>query len=314
MKFGLPTAAKLVRKQLAGGIVALTALAAIPGGAHAEPSQDLANLNELSRQSEELAQTIQSTQRELDRKLQIVGEADRRHAADLAVLEAAKSEQLVQQSAVDRVAAAVYSGGRADDLTAIFTAKSPTRLIDSLSIRRVAAAEMSARMQSLHRATMEARKVEVASAVSLIEARAALDDAVALRAELQQKQSQLRARIAEAAEKAVLTTPPAEVMVALGQIAPIPTVGMNGLVPNARKLVQYIMVTYPGVRSIGGVRADPLPDHPSGRAVDIMIGSDMALGDAVNADIQSQAARFGVQYTMWRVASHYDHVHITVSN
>ena len=314
MKFGLPIAAKLVRKQLAGGIVALTALAAIPGGAHAEPSQDLANLNELSRQSEELAQTIQSTQRELDRKLQIVGEADRRHAADLAVFEAAKTQQLVQQSAVNRVAAAVYSGGRADDLTAIFTAKSPTRLIDSLAIRRVAAAEMSTRMQSLHRATMEARNVEVASAVSLIEAKAALDDAVALRAELQQQQSQLRARIAEAAEKAVLTTPPAEVMVALGQIAPIPTVGMNGLVPNARKLVQYIMVTYPGVRSIGGVRADPLPDHPSGRAVDIMIGSDMALGDAVNADIQSQAARFGVQYTMWRVASHYDHVHITVSN
>lgn len=44
-----------------------------------------------------------------------------------------------------------------------------------------------------------------------------------------------------------------------------------------------------------------------------MIGSDMSLGDAINADIQSQTGRFGVQYTMWRVASHFNHVHVTVA-
>ena len=43
-----------------------------------------------------------------------------------------------------------------------------------------------------------------------------------------------------------------------------------------------------------------------------MIGSDMGLGDAINADIQSQAGRFGVEYTMWRVTSHFDHIHVTV--
>ena len=57
----------------------------------------------------------------------------------------------------------------------------------------------------------------------------------------------------------------------MGIVAPMPTVGVSGLVPNARRLLQYIMTTYPGVRSIGGVRSDPLPDHPSGRALDIMI-------------------------------------------
>ncbi len=92
----------------------------------------------------------------------------------------------------------------------------------------------------------------------------------------------------------------------------VPLVGTNGLTPNARALAQYITATYPGVQSIGGVRADSRPDHPSGRALDIMIGSDMGLGDTINADIQSQTGRFGVQYTMWRVASHYDHVHVTV--
>jgi len=44
-----------------------------------------------------------------------------------------------------------------------------------------------------------------------------------------------------------------------------------------------------------------------------MIGSDMGLGDAINADVQSQAGRFGVAYTMWRVANHFNHVHVTVS-
>ncbi|MCE9516574.1 MAG: hypothetical protein NTY24_12920 [Mycobacterium sp.] len=93
----------------------------------------------------------------------------------------------------------------------------------------------------------------------------------------------------------------------------VPQVGMSGLVPNARALASYITATYPGVQSIGGVRPDSRPDHPSGRALDIMIGSDMGLGDAINADITSQAGRFGVQYTMWRVAQHFNHVHVTVS-
>jgi hypothetical protein len=88
---------------------------------------------------------------------------------------------------------------------------------------------------------------------------------------------------------------------------------MGGLVPNARALAAYIINAYPGVQSIGGVRSDPLPDHPSGHAIDIMIGSDMALGDAINADVQGQAGRFGVVYTLWRVANHFNHVHVTVS-
>ena len=40
---------------------------------------------------------------------------------------------------------------------------------------------------------------------------------------------------------------------------------------------------------------------------------DMALGDVILADIQSQSARFGVSYTLWRVAAHFDHIHVTVN-
>lgn len=110
-------------------------------------------------------------------------------------------------------------------------------------------------------------------------------------------------RLAAAATVAVMAAPPA---------AAVPIVGTNGLTPNAWALVQYIQDNYPGVQSIGGVRADPLPDHPSGHALDLMIGTNMALGDAIYADLSSHMAQHGIKYCLWRVASHFNHVHCTV--
>lgn len=92
----------------------------------------------------------------------------------------------------------------------------------------------------------------------------------------------------------------------------VPLVGGGGLTPNAANLAQYVMSTYPGVSSIGGVRSDPLPDHPSGRAIDIMCGGNMGLCDTIAADVRAQSGRFGVKYVLWQVPSHYDHVHVTV--
>ena len=88
-------------------------------------------------------------------------------------------------------------------------------------------------------------------------------------------------------------------------------IGTAGLRANAANLAQYIANTYPGVQSIGGVRPDPLPDHPSGRAIDIMV-SNMGLGDTIAADIRSQAGRFNVSYILWRVPDHYSHIHVSV--
>ena len=89
-------------------------------------------------------------------------------------------------------------------------------------------------------------------------------------------------------------------------------IGTAGLRANAANLAQYIANTYPGVQSIGGVRPDPLPDHPSGRAIDIMIGNNMGLGDAIAADVRAQAGRFNVSYVLWRVPNHHNHVHVSV--
>lgn len=91
----------------------------------------------------------------------------------------------------------------------------------------------------------------------------------------------------------------------------VPLVGGRGLCPNAGALAEYVRSSYPSVTSIGGVRPDRLPDHPSGHAIDIMVGN-VGLGNTIHADILSQSQRFGVKYTLWQVANHYDHIHVTV--
>lgn len=92
-----------------------------------------------------------------------------------------------------------------------------------------------------------------------------------------------------------------------------PIVGGNGLTPNAWALANYIQANYPGVQSIGGVRQDPYPDHPSGRAIDVMVGGNTALGNQIYADIMGNPGRFGISYTLWQTAGHFDHIHFTVA-
>ena len=264
MKFPLPFVTKsVVCKQALGATVALMAL--VWGGvASADSAQDtLAKFKELSRQAEQLAESMNSAQRDFDSKMQLLGEADRRQADDLARLDAATMRLAEHQGTADRIAAAVYMGGRADEINAILTAASPAALIDDLTVQRAMATQISGQMQSFRKMDREARAMAAASAKSAADARAAMTAAAAVRSDLQNKQAQLQTQVTEAkaefallasAQQSVLTAMPASVVAALGPIRPIPTVGMGGLVPNARGLAAYIMATYPGVRSIGGVR------------------------------------------------------------
>lgn len=299
-------------KPLLGAIVGLMALSAQWGGAaYADMTEDnVASFDELSQQAEHLLETVQAAQLDLDMMLQLQRAADKKHADDLAKLDAAKAELEPRQAAFDKLAAAAYVGGRTDGLYEILTAPSPKSFINKLTIQSVMATTMSDQLQSVQQVEQEAETIVAASAKSAANAKAAADAAAAVRADLQNKQSELQTQIAVVKASYAALTP--AMQAALGPGAAIPTAGMRGLVPNARALTAYIIATYPGVQSIGGVRPDSLPDHPSGHAVDIMIGSDMGLGDAINADIQSQTGRFGVNYTMWRVANHFDHIHITV--
>lgn len=290
--------------------------------AHADPVPDpVAKITELSRQAEQLAATMESAKVDLDRKLQAVAEVDRRYAEDLVRFDVAQARLAGYQVTVNKLVSAVYMGGRADDVNTILTASSPSNLIDGLTVQRAMSTEMSGQMQGFRQSVDEARAAEIASARSASDARAAVAAAVAVRSDLQDKQSKVQAQVTEVRAELAMLPPsqqgalanlPASVVAALGPIGPVPTVGMGGLVPNARLLAQYVMATFPGVQSIGGVRSDALPDHPSGHAIDIMI-NDMGLGDAIDAAIQSQAGRFGVAYTMWRVPDHFNHVHVTVA-
>lgn len=314
MNFDRSVVAKsVVHKQLTGVLAGLVALGGVWSGvAAADPVQDnVVKFDELSKQAEQLIETVQSAQLDLDNKVRLQSAAEQQHADDLAALDAARAQLAPRQGAVDQLAAAVYMGGRADGASAILTAASPQSFIDRLAVERVMSTTMSDELRNVRRVEQEARTIEAASAESAANARATADAAAAVRADLKKKQSEVQTQVALLKTRYGMLTPAEQAL--LGPGAAIPTVGMGGLVPNARVLAAYIIATYPGVQSIGGVRADALPDHPSGHAIDIMIGSDMGLGDAINADIQSQSGRFGVAYTMWRVANHFNHVHITVS-
>ncbi|WP_172599482.1 SH3 domain-containing protein [Acidipropionibacterium jensenii] len=112
--------------------------------------------------------------------------------------------------------------------------------------------------------------------------------------------------------------------------------GLSGLRPSAKGIVNRTITAFPQIRTIYGIRADSMADHPSGHAVDLMLprGSrDAALGQQIAAYFRAHAQELGVQYIMynkqiwnisrdsegWRAvadrgsetANHMDHVHIT---
>ncbi|WP_432560581.1 SH3 domain-containing protein [Granulicoccus sp. GXG6511] len=109
---------------------------------------------------------------------------------------------------------------------------------------------------------------------------------------------------------------------------------LPGLTPNARNLLAQIEAEFPEARTIYGVRQDPLPDHPSGRALDIMVYTNADLGGRIANWTQENARSLNVEYVIWNqriwsvarsgegwrymadrgsiTANHRDHVHITV--
>lgn len=114
----------------------------------------------------------------------------------------------------------------------------------------------------------------------------------------------------------------------------------NGLTPDALLVLRCVSKQFPTITDIGGVRADALPDHPSGRAVDLMIPSyqtaaGKAFGWEVAKWLRAHQKELGVEYVIfdnriwnikrddqdWRVYNssgqgsdsslHYNHVHVT---
>ncbi|MDK8242588.1 phage tail tape measure protein [Corynebacterium coyleae] len=80
----------------------------------------------------------------------------------------------------------------------------------------------------------------------------------------------------------------------------------NGLTVNAVRAGRAIALQFPEVKTIGGYRpVDPYPDHPSGRALDVMTYTDQALGDRILNYLFDNNGFFKMQYAIWKQAMWY---------
>jgi cell wall-associated NlpC family hydrolase len=176
------------------GFVALSGVAATD--VLADPANDgMAKLNELSRQAEQTTEAMHSAQLDLNNKLAAQKTAEKKHADDVAAADAAKSKLATFQAGVDKFAAAMYMGGRTDGMNAIMTAESPQQLIGKLAVSRVISTAMLQQMATYRATREEATKAEKESAKSAADAKTAAEQAAAVRANLQSKQSRLQLQI-----------------------------------------------------------------------------------------------------------------------
>ncbi|HEU4360189.1 MAG TPA: peptidoglycan hydrolase RipC [Mycobacterium sp.] len=197
------------------------------GSVLADPAEDaMAKLNELSRQAEQTTEAMHSAQLNLNEKLAAQQAAEKVHADDQATLNAARDQLATFRSAVNQFAATTYMGGRTDGMDAILTAESPQQLIDKLAVQRVVSADMGVRMERYRAASVQADRAEQASAESAAEAKTATEQAAAVRAELQGKQSQLQLQIAVVKSQYFALT--AQQRVALAEPGPVPEAAPPG--------------------------------------------------------------------------------------
>lgn len=137
-------------------------------------------------------------------------------------------------------------------------------------------------------------------------------------------------------------TPPAQTDAAetpegMEQLQPSPKFTEDNLQVNSVRLGRAVAMNFPEVDTIGGWRpSDPFPDHPSGRAIDVMIpnyqtDSGRDLGDRVTEYILGNWDTFDVDYIIWRqqliypdsasmmeergdpTQNHFDHVHVSLN-
>lgn len=115
--------------------------------------------------------------------------------------------------------------------------------------------------------------------------------------------------------------------------------GLDKVNANTKMVVRHVWANYPAIKTMYGWRRDVTPDHPAGRAVDVMIPrykSNNALGWEMARYYRANAKRFNISYIIfdqqiwsvarnregWRkmssrgndTANHKDHLHINTYN
>ncbi|KUI03753.1 hypothetical protein [Mycobacterium sp. IS-3022] len=301
-----------LRRTVGGFAAAVMVLAmSLAGDVNADPAADaLAKLDELSRQALQSREAVTVAQRDAAAKLAAQTAAEDRHRADQATLDAANSHLAPHQAAADRVAAMTYVSGRTGQWAALLTASSPQQLIDRLTLQRAVAAVTADQLKAFRVARERAAAAANASEKSATDARAAAEQSVAVRADLQAKFRELQRQIAAAeAQYAALTpaqqavvdnaatspppqaapapanpllnampgqpppaaVPPPAAAVEIPEALPVGVAYEAGLQPNTILAARAVSHRFPQIAEIDGVRPDSKPWHPSGLAIDIMI-------------------------------------------
>ena len=220
-----------VAKRFAGaalaGFIALSGIAA--GNVLADPANDaMAKLNELSRQAEQTTEAMHSAQLDLNNKLAAQRTADKKHTDDLAAADAAKARLATFQAGVDKFATAMYMGGRTDGMNAIMTAESPQQLIGKLAVQRVISTAMLAQMAAYRATREQAAQAEMESAKSAADAKTAAEQAAAVRASLQSKQSRLQLQIGIVKSQYLALSPNERTALAVPGPVPPPPAALPG--------------------------------------------------------------------------------------
>ena len=149
--------------------------------------------------------------------------------------------------------------------------------------------------------------------------------------------------VAPAGPPSVATPAEAELLAASAPVAnpnmsfalPAGITPENGLQVKTIWAARAISVMFPEITTIGGYRQDPLPWHPNGLAIDVMIpdyhsDKGIELGNQIAGFALANAKRWGVLHVIWRqgfypgigapswtadygneTANHFDHVHIS---
>jgi len=196
----------------------------------ADPANDaMAKLNELSRQAEQTTEAMHSAQLDLNNKLGAQQTAEKKHGDDQAAADSAKSRLATFQTGVDKFAAAMYMGGRTDGMNAIMTAESPQQLIGKLAVQRVISTAMLAQMATYRATREQAAQAEKESAKSAADAKTAAEQANAVRASLQSKQSRLQLQIGIVKSQYLALSPPERT--ALAAPGPVPAAAVAAAAP-----------------------------------------------------------------------------------
>jgi hypothetical protein len=249
---------------------------------------------------------------------------------DLAAGDPAATASTQEQSSSIAVADALGIDGNGVD---------PAATEDPALLGQLAASRSARDEERTAAATVQAKAEQAATAARAAAAAKAAAEAAAAAAA--KAAAQEAARVAQAAvpEQAAVAAAaaPAAVAAAAGTAASVIANISNsagGVRPQAQAAANKVVSNVPGAAglTIGGTRAsatDP-NGHPSGLALDYMVGSDSGLGDAIVAYHIAHWDELGVEYIIWQqrmlsspggswstmddrgssTANHMDHPHV----